>query len=179
MTVQGAKLRPDAPPLTAREVARLCAVELKTVHNWVAQGLLRHFRTPGRHLRFQPTEVRRFLEGCGYEPSASSQHVGRVLVLAKARRHARLRRALSGCDLVWTTDAYAALVIAGRERPAFALLDAPALPSSSGAAIVRALLAELSRVRVVWLGAAVAVRSKRLSVVGPADYDALTARVRG
>jgi len=41
---------------TASEVARFCQVDLKTIHNWSDRGEIRHFRTPGRHLRF-PAET--------------------------------------------------------------------------------------------------------------------------
>ena len=36
---------------TASEVAKFCQVDLKTIHNWADRGEIRHFRTPGRHLR--------------------------------------------------------------------------------------------------------------------------------
>jgi excisionase family DNA binding protein len=55
-------LRASTRPVTAREFADLCGVELKTVHGWVSRGVVASFRTPGRHLRFLPSEVRAFLE---------------------------------------------------------------------------------------------------------------------
>ena len=42
---------------TASELARFCHVDLKTIHNWVEKGEIRHFRTPGRHLRFRRPDV--------------------------------------------------------------------------------------------------------------------------
>jgi excisionase family DNA binding protein len=53
--------------MRAPEVARLCGVDLKTIHNWVNSGRLRASRTPGRHLRFQPPEVRAFMLEHGFE----------------------------------------------------------------------------------------------------------------
>lgn len=50
----------DPRPMTTRQVAHACGVELKTVHNWADNGELAHFRTPGKHLRFLPAEVRAF-----------------------------------------------------------------------------------------------------------------------
>lgn len=61
------------PPLyfTATDLAGFCGVDLKTIHNWVNKGKVPHFRTPGRHLRFKPADVKGFLEGFGYDvPSA-------------------------------------------------------------------------------------------------------------
>jgi excisionase family DNA binding protein len=51
---------------TAADVARFCACDLKTVHNWADAGKIDFFRTPGRHLRFKPAEVKRFLQRFGY-----------------------------------------------------------------------------------------------------------------
>ncbi len=52
--------------LTAADVARCCRVDIKTIHNWAARGELTHFRTPGRHLRFQRADVLDFLRRYGY-----------------------------------------------------------------------------------------------------------------
>jgi excisionase family DNA binding protein len=52
--------------LGANDIAHLCRVDLKTVHNWVNRGVLPHFRTPGRHLRFRPEHVASFLRAWGY-----------------------------------------------------------------------------------------------------------------
>ncbi|WP_438029139.1 helix-turn-helix domain-containing protein [Sorangium sp. So ce233] len=52
---------------TAADVAVFCAVDLKTIHNWVERGYIKHFRTPGRHLRFQPEDVAAFLKLHGYQ----------------------------------------------------------------------------------------------------------------
>jgi excisionase family DNA binding protein len=57
----GSALSAARGPLRVREVAALCGVEQKTVHNWVARGMIAHFRTPGRHVRFLPAEVADFV----------------------------------------------------------------------------------------------------------------------
>lgn len=51
--------------LKATEIAAICQVDLKTIHNWAKRGMP-HFRTPGRHLRFKPEEVVPWLVGYGY-----------------------------------------------------------------------------------------------------------------
>jgi excisionase family DNA binding protein len=56
----------DMKLLTASDVAELCEVDLKTIHNWVDRGCIPHFRTPGRHLRFQAVDVAGFLREWGY-----------------------------------------------------------------------------------------------------------------
>jgi len=52
--------------MTAPMVSRVCECDLKTVHNWVARGEIKSFRTPGRHLRFLKSDVVEFLEKHGY-----------------------------------------------------------------------------------------------------------------
>jgi excisionase family DNA binding protein len=64
--------------LTASDLAALCEVDLKTIHNWVDRGRIPHFRTPGRHLRFRAADVAEFLRAWGYT-------VPRELARASAR----------------------------------------------------------------------------------------------
>src|SRR5690606_15484074 len=90
-----AEAQTGARPLTARAVAELCGVELKTVHNWALEGRLAHFRTPGRHLRFQPEVVEAFLSECGYTTATS---IGTRVICVARRPSARLRQVLSSAD---------------------------------------------------------------------------------
>lgn len=108
-------------PLTARAVAELCGVELKTVHNWAGEGRLAHFRTPGRHLRFQPDVVEAFLRECGYEAAG---YASRRVVCVAARPSARLRKALTSARCTWVPDVWTALLEIGRSPPDLWLIDA-------------------------------------------------------
>lgn len=65
--------RREAPPPTylASELAAICDVDLKTIHNWCDRregdvAVLEHFRTTGGHLRFEHGAVLRFLTRWGY-----------------------------------------------------------------------------------------------------------------
>lgn len=51
---------------TSTDVAKLCQVDTKTIHNWVDRGHIPSFRTPGRHLRFRLADVEAFLRKHGY-----------------------------------------------------------------------------------------------------------------
>jgi excisionase family DNA binding protein len=68
----------ERPHLTSGDLARLLHVDLKTIHNWVNQGHILGQRTKGRHLRFDRTELVRFMRRFGYPIPAP---------LAKARPH--------------------------------------------------------------------------------------------
>jgi excisionase family DNA binding protein len=68
--------------LSATQVARFCAVDLKTVHNWANKGKIQGTRTAGRHLRFRPLDVVDFLHAYAFDPPDALRHFRlRVLVV--------------------------------------------------------------------------------------------------
>ena len=73
----------DKQLLTSAEVARLLGVTAGSVKRWADLGLLRCARTAGRHRRFAPDEVERFLRERGDAVDGPSRW---------------LERLLSGCD---------------------------------------------------------------------------------
>lgn len=78
--------------LTSGDIARLLHVDLKTIHNWVNQGHLTGRRTKGRHLRFERTEIVRFMRQYGYPiPAAVGEHPPKV-VLDRAEGSALMSR---------------------------------------------------------------------------------------
>src|SRR6185503_5131544 len=82
--------------LTASDLATLCEVDLKTIHNWVDRGRISHFRTPGRHLRFRAADVADFLRAWGYSvPRELARASSRtLLVLGTKETVALVTRAL-------------------------------------------------------------------------------------
>lgn len=142
------RLPPQERPLTARAIAELCGVELKTVHNWVADGKLPHFRTPGRHLRFQPDAVRTFLENIGYAPTRKH---GSVVVLSNAAGAKRLSAALSGFECILAKNLWSALISVGRKSNEGLILDVAHLPAAELKGLLTTVQAELPELRVVLL----------------------------
>jgi excisionase family DNA binding protein len=82
--------------LTASDLATLCEVDLKTIHNWVDRGRIAHFRTPGRHLRFRAADVADFLRAWGYSvPRELARASSRtVMVIGTKDSAAQVQRAL-------------------------------------------------------------------------------------
>jgi len=77
----GASRAAEPPELfTASEFAHFCGVDMKTIHNWAEKGQIRHFRTPGRHLRFRRLDVIDFLRKFGY-PIPESLRSGKPKVV--------------------------------------------------------------------------------------------------
>jgi excisionase family DNA binding protein len=123
---------------TASDVARFCQVDLKTIHNWADKGEIRHFRTPGRHLRFRRLDVLDFLRKYGY-PIPDVLRLGKpkvVVVDEDPAVLAAVRRTLSKkFDLTTFQDPFDALVAVGSLQPDALILDVK-MPGLDG---VRAL----------------------------------------
>jgi excisionase family DNA binding protein len=104
--------------LTASDLAALCEVDLKTIHNWVDRGRIAHFRTPGRHLRFRAADVAEFLRAWGYTvPRELAKASSRtVLVVGGKDAAAHVSRAVSeALPVRQAAHPYDALVLAGSD----------------------------------------------------------------
>ncbi|MFT3767235.1 MAG: helix-turn-helix domain-containing protein [Minicystis sp.] len=104
--------------LTASDLAALCEVDLKTIHNWVDRGRIAHFRTPGRHLRFRAADVAEFLRAWGYSvPRELAKASSRtVLVVGSKDAASHVSRALGdGLPVRHAVHPYDALVLAGAD----------------------------------------------------------------
>src|SRR5262245_39651547 len=111
---------------TASEFASFCQVDLKTIHNWADKGEIRHFRTPGRHLRFRRLDVLDFLRKYGY-PIPEVLRGGKpkvVVVDDDPNVLAQVRRALAKRFEVTTfQDPFDALVALGNLQPDAMVID--------------------------------------------------------
>jgi excisionase family DNA binding protein len=111
---------------TASEVARFCQVDLKTIHNWADRGEVRHFRTPGRHLRFRRVDVLDFLRKFGYPiPEILRQGKPTVhLIEEDTQQLETMKRSLAGrFDVTGFSDPVDALIAVGSETPDVVVLD--------------------------------------------------------
>jgi excisionase family DNA binding protein len=112
--------------LTASDLAALCEVDLKTIHNWVDRGRIAHFRTPGRHLRFRAADVAEFLRAWGYSvPRELSRSTARTaLVLGSKDTVAHVTRALGeALPVRHAGHPYDALIHAGADPADVYLVD--------------------------------------------------------
>jgi excisionase family DNA binding protein len=111
--------------LTASDLAALCEVDLKTIHNWVDRGRIAHFRTPGRHLRFRAADVAEFLRTWGYTvPRELARATARtVVVVGSTEAMAHVSRALEGVPLKHAAHPYDALVYAGADPADVHIID--------------------------------------------------------
>jgi len=118
--------------LTASDLAALCEVDLKTIHNWVDRGRIAHFRTPGRHLRFKAADVAEFLRAWGYTvPRELARASSRsMLVIGSKDAMAHVTRALGeGAPIRHASHPYDALIYAGADPADTYLVEVRAIPS--------------------------------------------------
>lgn len=138
---------------TASEVARFCQVDLKTIHNWADRGEIRHFRTPGRHLRFRRVDVLDFLRKYGYPvPEVLRQGKPTVHVIEEdAGELDALRKSLTQrFDVTGFDDPVDALIAIGSETPDVVVLDVGGAKIDGLSCVARLKAAEATRhVRVV------------------------------
>jgi excisionase family DNA binding protein len=141
---------------TASDVARFCQVDLKTIHNWADKGEIRHFRTPGRHLRFRRLDVLDFLRKYGYAiPQALRQSKPRVaLVDGDATIVSALKRMLvKRFEVAAFVDPFDALVAVAGLQPDALVMDVehPSLPGFDGVRFLARLhaLEATAHIRVV------------------------------
>lgn len=112
--------------LTASDLAALCEVDLKTIHNWVDRGRIAHFRTPGRHLRFRAADVAEFLRAWGYTvPRELAKQSSRTAIAVGSKETAETVRRVVGDGLPTrhVTHPYDALVFAGAEPADVYIVD--------------------------------------------------------
>ena len=143
----------DGELFTASQVAKFCHVDLKTIHNWVQKGQIRHFRTPGRHLRFRRLDLLDFLHRYGYPvPDALRGGKPKVVVVdADVAVLTSVKRALGRrFDVTTFTDIIEALVAIGAALPDALILD-PRMSGIDGANCIEKLRGSGStgRMRIV------------------------------
>lgn len=106
--------------LSGPQVARACAVDLKTIRNWVKKGKLPALRTVGGHLRFWPLDVVAFLSAYELGVPEALRHLKLAVVVLDVDedRTVSARRALGKRhEVVTTTHLVDALVAVSTLRP--------------------------------------------------------------
>jgi len=162
-------------------------VDLKTIHNWVERGCIPHFRTPGRHLRFQAVDVAKFLREWGYAiPRRFYAEIAQsVVVLGSKDAVAFVQKAVGPNIAVYgVDDLYACLLHIGAEPTSAVVIETPiadnVADSLSGA--VGALQRAFTSMTVVLLGddaAANLADNLGVAVVPLGDSKALRTSLSG
>ena len=165
--------------LNARDLATLCQVDLKTIHNWCAAGRFEFILTPGRHIRVRVAEAVRFLRAYHYDVPAELAALagGGVLVIGDEVLRAAVGRVVASTARVrHAHHAYDGLVLAGQEAAALFVVGEEAVPlpvSTYLHALVRACPA--ARIAFVAGGSAPGLVGLPLTLVAKSDRLGLEA----
>ncbi|MGD2143215.1 MAG: helix-turn-helix domain-containing protein [Anaerolineae bacterium] len=86
----------DNPALTTGQVAEYCHVCQATILNWIKQGKLEAYKTPGGHYRVPQSNLVSFLRGYGMpvDPALSRSSRPKLLLVSDNARLRRLVRSL-------------------------------------------------------------------------------------
>ncbi len=123
----------DMKLLTASDVASLCEVDLKTIHNWVDRGCIPHFRTPGRHLRFQAVDVASFLREWGYAiPRKFYAQIAQTVLVVGGKEAVAVatRAAGQSTSIRQVEDFYEAAIRVGAEPTSAVVVEASVVQAS-------------------------------------------------
>jgi hypothetical protein len=144
--------------LGANDIARICDVDLKTIHNWVDRGVLPCFRTPGRHLRFRPEHVASFLRAWGYAVPAMLRDAEpkHVAVIGPKKTERLVQQALDGggVDLRALEHAYDALLTVAVDPARAYVIDVDAVGRAGVEPLTAALRRATEAAALVMVGAA-------------------------
>ncbi|MEZ4371709.1 MAG: helix-turn-helix domain-containing protein [Polyangiaceae bacterium] len=141
--------REEQAPLTTRQVAELLGCGVKTVHNWVADGRIPHFRTPGRHLRFRAEDVAEFMRRSGFPVPDELSCRCPLLLVAEDSRAGLLGLPRGAISLENPLDA---LVMCPSHRPLMVVVVAEQMVGVDLKAFRAAIDRACDDCRVVWVG---------------------------
>ncbi len=134
---------------TSMEAAKRLDVSRSTMLRWIESGLLRSFRTVGKHRRISESDLREMAGKLGIryiaDPDAAINPPGGVLAIDDDRMFLDLlelmfRRNFPLQPFHGTTDAFAAGALVLRHRPAVLLLDLR-MPGINGIAVCKTVRA--------------------------------------
>jgi len=110
---------------TTFEAAKICNANITSIKNWIDQGELRAFRTPGGHFRIERQVLDDFLSRHRMPNPFAQQRQRRVLVVHPEQGlEQRVRERFGkGIDYDGSCDAVDALLKIGQWQPDVAVLD--------------------------------------------------------
>lgn len=131
---------------TTFQIAELCGVYPTTVINWIKQGTMKAYKTPGGHRRVLKSDLEAFLEKYHFPASLEPAQGRRILIVEDDRSvGAMLQRAFQkqapDFEVQWMSNGIEALLALGKEPPALVVLDV-VMPVVDGAKVLATLRAD-------------------------------------
>ncbi len=124
---------------TTFDAAKICNANFNSIKNWIHQGKLRAYKTPGGHYRIQKHDLRDFLQTHGM-PDPFAPTVKSILIVDDQPEVIENLQLTLAQDYKCRgmSDGYRALVEIGREAPDLVLIDIY-MPDIDGFEVIRRL----------------------------------------
>ena len=124
-------------PFTTGQAADYCHVSQTTIINWIKEGKLNGYTTPGGHYRIPRPDLVSFLEthGMPVDAALTASEQPRLLVLSNNPRIRDLAQTLGrerGFEVSLVANDYAASAEAARSEPDVVIVDTRASSDPSG-----------------------------------------------
>lgn len=166
--------------LTSGELSRLLGVDLKTIHNWVNQGHLQGRRTSGRHLRFDRSQVVRFMRDYEYPiPGSLSETPAQVLLSSpQGEKWSAVRGLKRSSEVVACSDLFETALALGGGKAEVLIVDLEGQDLKGLWALIEQLR-QWQSTESIWItgvGGARAARKHLFEVGGDAAIDAAALR---
>ena len=118
----------ESRPITTGQAARYCHVSQATILNWIKEGKLKAYATPGGHYRILPPDFLSFLESYRMPVDSTLRTSARPRVLivsagSPATRLAQTLRKDESYNVALASDGYAAAAQVARLEPDAVVLD--------------------------------------------------------
>ncbi|MBH23627.1 MAG: hypothetical protein CMH57_03990 [Myxococcales bacterium] len=110
---------------TTFEVAKVCNANITSIKNWIEDGKIRAFRTPGGHYRIERAVLIDFLNRYGMPNPFTARDRKRVLIIGTNPGDVELVRRAVGRDheVEGTDDGMEAALMVGERRPDCVVVD--------------------------------------------------------
>lgn len=125
--------------LTTFDAAKICNANVNSIKNWIAQGKLKAYRTPGGHYRIERRHLREFLHEHDM-PDPFGPLRQRILAVDDNQTTLEALELVfaEDYDLTSARDGYEALVLIGKDPPDLVLLDI-FMPGLDGLQVIQRL----------------------------------------
>ena len=110
---------------TTFEAAKLCSANITSIKNWIEQGEIEAFRTPGGHYRIERQSLAAFLDKHNMPNPLARSTKGVLAIHSNVSLMSRIAGSLGdGYDMVTTSDPVEGLIRLGHMKPRAVVVDA-------------------------------------------------------
>ncbi|WP_372370894.1 helix-turn-helix domain-containing protein [Candidatus Uabimicrobium sp. HlEnr_7] len=113
--------------LTTGEVAKLCDVSIPTIHKWIREDRIKHFKMPGSgKIRIPRDAIYQFMKSHGFPTDEEQNTMNILLICGEEHYNKKFANAICKSDVYQcniANDVFAAGMIATQESPDIIFVD--------------------------------------------------------